>query len=233
MFRALISLLLFILSINTWGMEETPSDYLSQYRETASNYPSQYTETFRLSWKIGVLGNWNLQQRNKFAFQFPAIMELQLPVSSPHFKWLLQAGGGLTIDLKTETICDPFFVPDPPKPPFDSEFFRRSYEERLNETTNKDTCSKDRRFYSQFTPFFISQTGFKYGSDVYGILQGGIILSIRGDIGWAGELLIGKELGLDISGGVKTTFFNDSLYVGLVLYLGNAIKSWWVEQSVE
>ena len=223
MFRVLISSLLWVISLNIWGVEKTSSDHSSKYKETA-----------RISWKIGILKNWHLQKRDKSAFQFPAIVELQLPVSIPYFKWLLHAGGGLIIDTETETVCDPSFVPDPLPPPFDSEFFQSNYEERFDKATNIDTCPfKDQKVYRRYTPFFITQTGFKYGSDVYGVLQGGVMLSTKGAVGWTGEFLIGKKLGLDISGGIRMTSFNDSLYVGLVFYLGNAIKSWWVEQSVE
>ena len=223
MFRVLISSVLLVISFNIWGVEETSPDHSSQYRETA-----------RISWKIGILRNWHLQKKNKTAFQFPIIAELQFPVSIPYFKWLLHAGGGLIINTETETVCDPSFVSDPPGSPFDNKFFQRNYEGHFSETTNPDTCFfKDQKVYRQFTPFFVTQTGFKYGSDVYGVFQGGIMLSTKGDVGWVGELLIGKKLGLDISGGMRMTSFNDSLYVGLVFYLGNAIKSWWVEQSIE
>ena len=223
MFRILISSLLLILSLNSWGTEE----------ETSVDYSSQYKETARISWKVGLSGNWHLQEPGVSLSQFPVMVELQLPIVSPHFRWLLQVGGGLMVKLKTDTVCDPSFVPDPPEPPFDTEFFQKNYERDFEQSTNRDTCFfKDRTFDKQFIPYFISQTGFQYGSDVYGTLQGGIILSTNGDIGWTGELLIGKKFGVEVSGGLRTTFINDSLYVGFVLYLGNVLKNWWVEQPI-
>ena len=56
------------------------------------------------------------------------------------------------------------------------------------------------------------------------------MLSTDGDIRWTGELLIGKEMGWDISGGVQINSFGDFLYLSLI-FLGGAIKQWWVEQT--
>lgn len=207
-------LVFFILTYNTWGTEEA-----------SLNYPPQYRETARLSWKAGLSGNKILETENPISFQFPVLLELQLPVLDPYLKWLFHPGGGLAAEIKS--ICNPFFVPDPPS--FDHDFFWKLYKEGHEKATNPDTCFK--KTTSKFTPFFISRTGLKYGSSLYGIGQGGIILTTKGDIGWTGELLLGKKMALDISGGVRVSFFNSSLSIGLVFYLGNAIKQWWTEQS--
>jgi len=216
--HALVFLLL-MTSLNTWGTEDASFNHSPQYRETA-----------RLSWKAGLSRNKNLQMEKPISFQVPVIMlELQLPVSDPYFKWLFHLGGGLLVEFKS--ICNPFFVPEPPEHPFDTPFFQRNYEKDYKKTTNPDTCSK--KITSKSLPFFISQTGLKYGSGLYGILQGGIMLTTEGDVGWTGELLLGKKMGLDISGGVRMSFFNSSPSIGLVFYLGNTMKQWWTEQSFE
>ena len=221
MYYILISSLLLSISSNAWGTEGS-----------SLNQPSQYKEKARISWKAGLFKKLE-QDRSVSSLQFPVTGELQLPLSS-QFSWLLQAGGGLMLRTKKETICDPDFIPNPPKPPFDSDFFLENYERRLKKATDKDSCFfKDRKVDKKVIPYFTAQTGFKYGSNVYGILQGGIILSSKGDMGWIGELLVGKNLGWDVSIGVRMTSFNNSEYIGFVLYLGNAIKSWWTEQSLE
>ena len=232
MYRALIIFLFLSLSLNISATEETTSDPSPQYmEETASEHSSQYKETARISWKFGFSASWNIEESNVSLYPIPILMELQIPIANPKLKWLTQVGGGLMIQLKTETICDPDHIPDPPGAPFNSDFFQEIYEERRAKATNIETCFfTERTFDRQYIPYFTGKTGFQYGSDVYGALQGGVIFSIEGDIGWTGELLIGKKLGLDVSGGIKIVSFKDSLYVGAVIYLGNIIKNWWAEQ---
>ena len=150
----LLIFLLLATSFNTWGLD-------GEIEETSLDYSTQYRETARLSWKAGLIGGWNLKNDNQTLFQFPAIVELQIPVSGPSFKWLLQVGGGIMISRETEFICNPFFIPEPPEPPFDSEFFQKRYRVDYIKTTNPDTCFKKQISSKKHTPYFISQTGIK------------------------------------------------------------------------
>lgn len=254
MYSTLISFLLLIVPFPAWGtivydIERTSQSIppekweaivynnktdnqnivASGTEETSFEGPSQYKEKTRIAWKVGLSKNWNLENSKDSLSQIPVTGELHFSLS-PQSKWLLQAGGGLMVKTKRETICDPFFIPDAPKPPFDDEFFQQAHKKALERTTNLDTCFKKQKSDHKLSPYFTAQTGFKYGSGIYGALQGGVIFSIKGDMGWTGELLIGRDTGLDASIGLQITSFEDSKYIGLVLYFGNAIKSWWAEE---
>ena len=73
-------------------------------------------------------------------------------------------------------------------------------------------------------PYFIGQTGFKYGSDIYIALQGGATMHIEGDIDWTAEFLVGRK-GLELSGGIQAFSFKDRLYIGLAIYFGDVLAN--------
>ena len=192
-----------------------------------SNNSSQFKKKKHLSWKVGLSVYKDVIEKDSdfFSLQVPALIELYFPVS-PSFEWLLQTGAGFRLEAEKKEFCDPKFIPDPPSEALaDSELMQKLYKEELERDTNKKTCFKKKEWKYWYIPYLVGQTGFKYGSDVYAVLQGGATLSIEGDIGWTAEFIMGRK-GLEFSGGLQAFSFKDRLYVGLVLYGGGILKNW-------
>lgn len=219
------------------------SEFLSSYKQLPENI-----ETADLKWRIGPALLFN----KNWVFQVPLLAELKMPFSiqNPHMKWLIHVGAGWTYSRSHNHICNSFFIPDsserptppePPKAPFDSDFFQASYQRslrdhqrrltkfkrRLKETTNEETCRKKTKTETLFSfPHFVVQPGLSYDfGQLTGFLRGGVLLGGPNTIGLVASASIGSE-SLDI--GIQTLYY-DRLYLGVVLTAGSSLKKWHVK----
>ena len=193
----LIVIYFFVFSLSAWAVDPKnlpdSSNQLKQW-ESGEELDSSYQpkkETIRLSWKLGLSAHkdWLEKESNFFSAQVPVLAELYFPITSS-FEWLLQAGAGFRLEMEKREACDPSFIPDPPRGTLaDNEILQKWYKRDLERATNKDTCYKKKKKEYEYIPYFIGQTGFKYGSDIYVMLQGGTIISLAGDMDWTAELL--------------------------------------------
>ena len=203
--------------------EATQSGMLAKYEHLPV-----YIETANLRWKTGFTGYY---YSDKSILQWPLFLELQVPfsVESPKFKWLVQAGGGWM--QYYDQGCNPSFIPDPPEAPFDSDFFRESYEERYKRATDESTCRKkwipdhDKSF-----PYFIFQPGLMYDFGLLtGFIRGGVLLGFLDApelLGAVASVSVGTMDWWDI--GIQVLYY-DSWHVGLALTIGSSLKKWQVK----
>ena len=170
-----------MLSISTWAIEpkalpDRPPQFKEMESSVESNNSSQSKKEKRgFSWKVGLSVYKDLIKTESafFSIQVPVLAELYFPVVSS-FEWVLQAGAGFRLKMEKREFCNPELIPDPPSGALaDREFWQKQYKEDLERSTNKATCFKKKEKEYWYTPYFIGRTGFKYGSDIYAVLQGG------------------------------------------------------------
>ena len=203
--------------------ENVQSEVLSKYEHLPV-----YIETANLRWKSGFSAYY---YSDKSVLQLPLFLELQVPfsVESSKFKWLVQAGGGWMQYYQKD--CDPFFIPTPPEPPFDSDFFRESYEERRKRATDKSTCRTEwAPNYEKSFPYFIFQPGLMYDFGVLtGFIRAGVFLGF-----WNAPELLGAVASVSIGTmdwwdiGIQALYY-DRWYFGLSLAIGSSLKKWQVK----
>lgn len=208
------------------------SDVLSKYK----NWP-EYIEIANLRWKIGFAAYFTDDVSvdiQKVTFQVPLLLELQVPFSvrSPHFKWLVQMGGGWMRKENrsyyyVEKECDPFgtsFGDDFFEDRFNDDFFRGHYKRG-----NKKFCKKRERRTSQRRDYayFLFQPGLMYDFGLLtGFLRGGILVGGPKTVGFIASLSVGGLDWWDV--GIQTIYY-DRFYFGLAFTIGSSLKKWQVQ----
>ena len=215
-----------------------PSSVLSKYK----NLP-EYIEIANLRWKIGFAAYFKDDVSidiKKVTFQVPLLLELQVPfsVESPHFKWLVQMGGGWMREENrsyyyAEEECTPFFVSDPLGTSFDDDFFKDSFDNDFfkdhYKRKNKKTCRKRKRRVSQRRDYayFLFQPGLMYDfGPVTGFLRAGVLVGGSKTVGAIASISFGGLDWWDI--GFQTMYY-DRFYFGLVLTIGSSLKNWQIK----
>ena len=224
--RFFIFLCIALLCFQTYGEKEP---FYSEFSSTYKKLPKNI-ETANLRWKIGFIFYSNGSSEKKpTIYQIPLLAELKMPFSiqNPHIKWLIQMGPGWMKNLSYHKVCNSAFIPNPPEPPFDSDFFQESYEESLEKTTNEKTCRKKRTLRNNWSfPYFFLQPGLSYNfGSLTGLLKGGIFFGGPKTAGTSASLSIGSD-SWDI--GIQALYY-DRLYFGIAFTAGTTLKKWQVK----
>ncbi len=164
----------------------------------------------------------------------PFMVGFQAPVNikNQNLKWLFQIGAGWALAKSPRDICNPFFIPKKPEPPFDTPFFLGTYEENYKEATNIDTCrTKSELTFDNF-PYLVVQPGLALGlRNKFGLgemsLSAGALLAGPEKMGAVGSLLFGwsNKLEYRFEFGFQALYL-ERFYYGLVISFGSAFKIW-------
>ena len=136
-------------------------------------------------------------------------------------------------------LSSEFFRPDPPKPPFDSPFFQKNYQEKLKKY-NQRVAEYNRKRENQRgcgdteSQFYLgAQTGMAYDLGPVDVsFLGGAFINHKGGFGYTGRLGFGGAL-TDMSAweaGLSAVHYG-RLYWGMDLSVSFFLKKWVVRLS--
>ena len=169
------------------------------------------------------------KKENERVLQIPLLLELQVPfgIENTNTKWLISAGAGWM--FVRHKVCNPFFMPESPEPPFDTHFFQENFQKRLKEATDPETCFKSWEKTGSF-PYLVIQPGLMHNF-------GSLSLVFKGGafVGGLDKMQTGATANLSMGfsewGGIglNVLYYEDVYHVGMNITLGAPLKKWTIK----